>query len=114
MVVSIRLGEFGLSLQERVETLALTQLENLVHLDRFKGTNLDANLTTHANGNVDVEDRRIKLRLAHVVGLLVFALNNIDALRRALLLEDLCLGHTVADVMVILGSIDIVMGEVDR
>jgi NADH-quinone oxidoreductase subunit D len=30
------------------------------------------------------------------------------------LLEDLCLGHTVADVMVILGSIDIVLGEVDR
>ncbi|MBA3883525.1 MAG: NADH-quinone oxidoreductase subunit D [Chthoniobacterales bacterium] len=29
-------------------------------------------------------------------------------------LEDMCLGHTVADVMVILGSIDIVMGEVDR
>ena len=29
-------------------------------------------------------------------------------------LEDLCLNHTVADVMVILGSIDIVMGEVDR
>jgi len=26
----------------------------------------------------------------------------------------MCLGHTVADVMVILGSIDIVMGEVDR
>ena len=29
-------------------------------------------------------------------------------------LEDLCLGHTVADVMVIFGSVDIVMGEVDR
>src|SRR5213596_1622800 len=29
-------------------------------------------------------------------------------------LEDLCLNHTVADVMVILGSVDIVMGEVDR
>ena len=29
-------------------------------------------------------------------------------------LEDLCLGHTVAAVMVILGSVDIVMGEVDR
>src|SRR5437763_2008274 len=29
-------------------------------------------------------------------------------------LEDLCLGHTVADVVVILGSVDIVMGEVDR
>jgi NADH-quinone oxidoreductase subunit D len=30
------------------------------------------------------------------------------------ILEDLCLGHTVPDVMVILGSVDIVMGEVDR
>lgn len=30
------------------------------------------------------------------------------------LIEEMCLGHLVADVMVILGSIDIVMGEVDR
>ena len=30
------------------------------------------------------------------------------------ILEDMCLGHTVADVVVILGSVDIVMGEVDR
>jgi NADH-quinone oxidoreductase subunit D len=29
-------------------------------------------------------------------------------------LEQLCIGHNVADVVVILGSIDIVMGEVDR
>ncbi len=29
-------------------------------------------------------------------------------------LEDMCLGHNVADVVVILGSIDIVLGEVDR
>ncbi len=29
-------------------------------------------------------------------------------------LEDMCLGHTVADVVVILGSVDIVLGEVDR
>jgi NADH-quinone oxidoreductase subunit D len=29
-------------------------------------------------------------------------------------LEDLCLGHHVADVVIILGSIDIVLGEVDR
>jgi NADH-quinone oxidoreductase subunit D len=29
-------------------------------------------------------------------------------------LEDLCLGHQVADVVLILGSVDIVMGEVDR
>src|SRR5205809_623407 len=30
------------------------------------------------------------------------------------ILEDLCLGHIVADVVVILGSVDIVLGEVDR
>lgn len=29
-------------------------------------------------------------------------------------LEDLCLGHSVADAVIILGSIDIVLGEVDR
>lgn len=29
-------------------------------------------------------------------------------------LEDMCLGHKVADVVIILGSIDIVLGEVDR
>jgi NADH-quinone oxidoreductase subunit D len=29
-------------------------------------------------------------------------------------LEDMCLGHLIADVVVILGSVDIVMGEVDR
>lgn len=30
------------------------------------------------------------------------------------LIEDMCLGHIVADVVVILGSVDIVLGEVDR
>ncbi len=30
------------------------------------------------------------------------------------ILDDICLNHTVADVVVILGSIDIVLGEVDR
>ena len=30
------------------------------------------------------------------------------------ILEDLCLGHKVADVVAILGSVDIVLGEVDR
>ena len=29
-------------------------------------------------------------------------------------LEDMCLGHSVADIVVILGSVDIVLGEVDR
>src|SRR6185295_12591358 len=30
------------------------------------------------------------------------------------ILEDMCIGQTIADVMVILGSVDIVLGEVDR
>jgi NADH-quinone oxidoreductase subunit D len=30
------------------------------------------------------------------------------------ILEDMCIGHKVADVVVILGSVDIVLGEVDR
>jgi NADH-quinone oxidoreductase subunit D len=30
------------------------------------------------------------------------------------ILEDMCLGQTVADTVVILGSVDIVLGEVDR
>ena len=29
-------------------------------------------------------------------------------------LEDMCLGHNVDDVVIILGSVDIVLGEVDR
>ncbi len=30
------------------------------------------------------------------------------------ILEDMCIGHSIADVVVILGSVDIVLGEVDR
>ena len=30
------------------------------------------------------------------------------------ILEDMCLGQTIADAVIILGSIDIVLGEVDR
>ena len=29
-------------------------------------------------------------------------------------LEDMCLGHRLPDVIIILGSVDIVLGEVDR
>jgi NADH-quinone oxidoreductase subunit D len=30
------------------------------------------------------------------------------------ILEDMCLGHNIADTVAILGSVDIVLGEVDR
>ena len=72
-----------------IESLALTQFKIFVHFDRFKRTNLDANLAAHADRNVDVEHRRIKLRFADVIRLLVLALSNIDALRRAFLFANL-------------------------
>ena len=30
------------------------------------------------------------------------------------ILEDMCLGHTVGDIVIIAGSVDIVLDEVDR
>jgi|SRR6516162_9864269 len=72
-----------------IEPLALTQLEFLVHLDRLEWTYLDANLAAHADRDVDVENLRVKLRFAHVIGLLVVALNDVNALRRTFLLANL-------------------------
>src|SRR5690606_13346156 len=46
-------------------------------------------LAAHAHRDVDVEHRRIELRLADMVRLLVLALLDVDALRRAFLLADL-------------------------
>src|SRR5215469_2531584 len=71
-----------------IESLALTQLEFLVHFDRLEWTDLDTNLAAHADRDVDIEHLRIKLRLAHVIGLFVLALDNVDALRRTFLLAN--------------------------
>src|SRR5262245_36384199 len=71
-----------------IEPLALTQFEFFVHLDRLKWTYLDANLAAHADRDVDVEDLRVKLRFAHVIGLFVLALNDVNALRRTFLLAN--------------------------
>ena len=72
-----------------IESLALTQLKFLVHLDRLERTNLDANLAAHADRDIDVEHLRVKLRFAHVIGLSVVALNDVDALRRTFFLANL-------------------------
>ena len=92
VIVLIRFRKLLFARQQVVEPLPLTQFEILVHLDRFERANFHANLTTHANRDVDVEHRRIELRFADVVRLLVFTLNNIDALRWAFFLADLT-GH---------------------
>ena len=100
MIIFVRLRKFVFAQQQRIEPFALTQFKILVHLDRFKRTNLHANLAAHANRDIDVEDRRIKLRLAQVIGLLVVALNNIDALRRAFLLANLARHAAQARVLI--------------
>src|SRR5437868_2795111 len=89
MVVFVRLRQILLALEQMVKAFAFTQLEFLVHLDRFERTNLDANLAAHADRNVDIEHLRVKLRFAHVIGLLVLALDDVDALRRTFLLANL-------------------------
>src|SRR5438874_6584449 len=89
MIILVLLRQLFFSKKQRVEPLALTQFEILVHLDRFERANFDTDLAAHANRDVDVEHFRIELRLAYVIGLLVVTLNNVDALRLALLLLDL-------------------------
>src|SRR5439155_7650012 len=86
VIVIVRLREILFSQKQCVETFAPAEFEILVHLNRFKRTNLDADLAAHANRDVDVEHLWIKLRFAHVIGLLVFAFNDINALRRTFLL----------------------------
>ena len=71
-----------------IESLALTQLEFLVHFDRLEWTDLDTNLAAHTDRDVDVEDLRVKLRFAHVIGLFVVTLDDVDALWRTFLLAN--------------------------
>src|ERR1700731_747111 len=105
VIVSVRLGKLILALQQGVESFPPAEFEYFVHLDGLEGANLDANLAAHADRDIDVKDRRIKLRLAHVIGLLVFALNNIDALRRAFLFADLA-GHAAQARFRIIGVVN--------
>ena len=89
VIILVRFGKLLFAQKQVIESLALTQLEFLVHLDRLERTDLDANLAAHADRDVDVEHLRVKLRFAHVIGLLVVALDDVDALRRTFLLANL-------------------------
>src|SRR5215468_3799982 len=71
-----------------IEPFPLTELEFLVHLDRLEWTNFDADLATHTDRDVDVEHLRVKLRFAHVIGLSVITLDDVNALRRTFLLAN--------------------------
>ena len=89
VIILVRLRQVILPQKEVIKPLALTQLEVLVHLDRLKRAHLDANLAAHAYRDVDVEYLWVKLRFAHVIGLFVVALDDVNALRRTFLLANL-------------------------
>src|SRR5882724_11742334 len=88
VIIPVRFGKLLFAQKQVIEPLAFTQLEILVHLNRLEWTDLDANLAAHADRDVDVEHLRIKLWFAHVIGLFVVTLDDVDALRRTFLLAD--------------------------
>src|SRR5262245_29148372 len=93
VIVVVRFRQVALAHKEPVETFTPAQLKHFVHLDCFKWADLDTDLAAHTDRYVDVEVGWIKLRLAQVIGLLIFALNDVNALRRAFFFADLT-GHT--------------------
>ena len=92
VIILVRLSQLLAVEQQPAKAVRRAQLKLGIHLDGFKGANLDADLAAHANRNINVEFGRIKLRLAQCIRLFVRALDNINALRRAFLLADLA-GH---------------------
>src|SRR5204863_4134970 len=103
--IFVRFGKLLFAEQQRIEPLAFTQLEILVHLNGFEWTHLDANLATHANRNVDVEHFRVELWFAHVIGFFVVALDDVNALRRTFFLANLA-RHTAQPGMRIVAVIN--------
>src|SRR5262249_15286537 len=89
MIIVVRLRQIILAHQQRIKAFATTQLKVLVHLDRLKWANFDTNLAAHANRDIDVENLWVKLLFTHIIGLLVIALNDINALRWTFLFTNL-------------------------
>ncbi len=89
LVILVRSGQLLLRVEQLAEPVVRTQLKHLVHPDGVEGADFHADLAAHAHRHVNVEHRRIELLLAHEVRLLVLALLDVDAARRALLFADL-------------------------
>src|ERR1700731_566531 len=91
--VFLRLSQFCFAPQQSVEAIIRTQFESSVHFDGVERTDFHADLTAHADGDIDVKYRRIKLWLPQIVWLLVLALFNEDAFGRAFFFANLA-GNT--------------------
>ena len=89
VVILVRLGQLFAVEEQSAEAICRAQLKLGIHFDSFKRANLNANLAAHADGDIDIEARRIKLRLANIIRLFICALDNVNALRRAFFLADL-------------------------
>ena len=71
------------------KSIGLTEFKLSVHFDRVEGANFDADLTAHADGDVDVKGRRLELVFADKIWLFRLVFLNENALRRAFLFADL-------------------------
>jgi hypothetical protein len=98
------IGKLLAIVEQAAETIVGGQLELVVHLDGFERANFNADLAAHANGNIDIEAGGIKLLLAHIIRLLVFAFVDVNALGRALFFADLASHATQAGLPVVAPS----------
>ena len=92
VIVLIRFRKVLTIEEQSAKAVGGAQFKLGVHLDRFEGADLDADLAAHAHGDIDIEASRVDLHLSHEIRLLVGGLDDIDALRRTLFFADLA-GH---------------------
>ena len=92
----VGLGQFFAVVQQPTEAISRAELKLRIHFYGFKRANFYANLAAHAYGDIDIEARRIKLLLAHIVRLLIRALDDVNALGRTLFLAYLASHATQA------------------
>ena len=105
VVVLVRFGEVVLVPQQAAEAVGRAQLVVDIHLDGVERADLDADLAAHADGNIDIEDLGIELRLADGVGLFIGAFLNENALRRAFFFADLA-GDAAQALLPVLAVVD--------
>src|ERR1700730_3135964 len=105
MEIVVRLGQLRFAPQQAVKAVVRTQFECSVHFDGVERADFNADLAAHADGDIDVEYRRKKLCLAKIIRLLVLALFNEDAFRRAFFFADLA-GYTAQTILPVVAVVN--------
>src|ERR1700679_1934745 len=103
--IIVRLGQLLSPPQQAPKAVIRTQFKSGIHFDRVERAHFNTDLAAHTYRNIDVENSRVKLRFAQIIWLLVFALFNEDALRRALFFTNLA-RHTSQALLPVVAVID--------